>query len=120
LSRNNIWFLKDGTDATVPDFSSQIKYSEVDTMQVNTTIITKLLELLEQHYNDGIYRDIVLFTEIHNKSDMSIYTLVIRGERDINTPLYCGSAITHISKEDYCDGELVYASLLHKTRKVVL
>lgn len=84
---------------------------------IENKIISMLLTLLSNTFNDNIYRDMILFTEIHNKTDMSIYQLVIKGERDINTPFYCGSIMTHIIKEDYYEGEIVYASIIFEERR---
>lgn len=78
----------------------------------DSKLIELLLTFISGAFSDGVYKDMLLFTEIHNESDMSLYQLVIKGERDKNTPFYCGAMFTHIIKEDYCDGECVYASIL--------
>jgi len=75
-------------------------------------IIKKLMGLLDSAFNDDVYRDMDLFTAINSAENHSVYRLIMKGERDKGTPFYCGSTDTHLVKEDYLDGELVYATII--------
>ena len=80
-------------------------------LQHESLIIKKLVQIIDG-FSDGKYRDAELAIEIHSPTDCSIYRLITKGERDAGTPFYCGSVDTHIVKEDYLDGELVYATII--------
>jgi hypothetical protein len=84
---------------------------------IDQRIIENLLMILSHIYSDGVLHEADLFTQIHNLEDVSIYKLVTKGDRDKGTPFHSGSLTTHIVKEDYCEGELVYASIIHTEKE---
>ena len=79
----------------------------------NEIIIEKLLNILDQTYNDGVFKEIPLILESRN-DEIIIISLCIRGERDKNTPFYCGSMMTYVVKEYYFNNEVVWAKILHQ------
>ena len=76
-------------------------------------IINKLLMIIEQYSGDDTFKDMLLFPVIKNIHDVNVYHLIVKGERDNGNPFYCGSTTTHIVEENYCDGKLVYASIVY-------
>jgi hypothetical protein len=85
-------------------------------MNTEQKIIENLLSIISQLGEKYGFQERILFTDIHNQTDMSIYSLVIKGEKDKGTPFYCASTTTHVAKEDYCEGDLVYASIEYDER----
>jgi hypothetical protein len=79
-------------------------------------IIEKLLDIIDDTYKDGILKEIPLLIK-HKDDDITIFSLVIKGERDKGTPFYQGSSFTHIAKEYIQDNETVYAEMVAQTSK---
>ena len=76
-------------------------------------IIEKLLAILSAAFGtDGVYKEMLIGQEVKNEHEISLYYLVIKGERDQDTPFYCGSTTTHICREDPLDGKVVWAEII--------
>lgn len=89
-------------------------------MNIDNKIITKLLTLLSSVFNDGIYKEMDICTEIKDVKSYSVYRLIIKGERDNNTPFYHGSMYTHIVREDYIEDEVVWAEIIYQEKKTTI
>jgi hypothetical protein len=83
---------------------------------IKDRIIEALLTVIDQQFAESGYKDMMLFPEIRNENDVNVYTLIVRGERDKDNVFYSGSDSTHISEENYCGGELVYASIINQSK----
>lgn len=76
-------------------------------------IIMRLLELIDSLDNNERLKEIDLATEVHARGEVSMYKLCTRGSRDKGTPFYFASMVTHIVREDWCEGKLVYAQMIY-------
>jgi len=86
-------------------------------MDLKSLLLEKVLTILSNTYRDGVYKDMIIHTEITDLHRLSLYRLCVKGEKDKGTPFYCGSVRTHIVREDYFDGKVVFAEILSEEER---
>ncbi len=79
---------------------------------IDKILINRLLSIIDRYNTDNVFKEIILFTEIQNDT-IVIYSLITKGERDIGTRFYSGSECTHICKEYWHNGNVIFADMIN-------
>lgn len=79
---------------------------------IDQILISRLLSIIDAYNTDNVLKERILFTEIQNDTTV-IYSLVTKGERDMGTQFYSGSQHTHICREYWHKGKVIFADMIN-------